>query len=123
MAGLDLPHVLALGFFLVHSQSMASIYEVLNDKHSATALVSAEKEINVGEYISEQALDHLDESKRNVIISNDAMVKNLKKLDMKNLSSEGQLVSSRDPKCRNDEGKSISKKKTSSENPATPNQP
>ncbi|GAB4837399.1 hypothetical protein Ancab_002271, partial [Ancistrocladus abbreviatus] len=100
MAGLDIPNVMAPRFYPVPFQVISTVNEVLQDKDSATMVVTAAKEPNTGDYFVEQILNQTEEIARNELNSNVAVMKNMKQLDVENSSSEDVSISLGDPKRR-----------------------
>ncbi|GAB4846449.1 hypothetical protein Ancab_025454 [Ancistrocladus abbreviatus] len=111
MVGLNMSSVVALGIGPFGPPDLPK--EMASDANLANTIIETNREFDVEGFLTAKAPHQVDETIENELMSNDTMIQNLKRLDVKNSSSEGHSISSVEAKRRKvvDDVKPISKKK------------
>ncbi|GAB4833807.1 hypothetical protein Ancab_032056 [Ancistrocladus abbreviatus] len=111
MAGLDMLNTVAPGIYSFNPLEWPK--EMVQDENSANDIFETNEEFDVGGFLSDQAPYPINEPIKNELLSNDNMIQNLKRLDVENSSSEGQSITSVEPKRHkaSNVDKPVSKKK------------
>ncbi|GAB4845961.1 hypothetical protein Ancab_024966 [Ancistrocladus abbreviatus] len=99
MASLDSSHVMGSRYLPMTSQPFTQGTELIQDENSIHMDLPTEKVTNKGDYLVDQFRNHVEDSSKNEVTSNDIAFK-FEKIKMENSSSEGHSISSKEPKLR-----------------------